>query len=117
MPPQPNAAAAVAERQTANSLPLKVIVGTQNICAGSTPPGWVKINEAWNPTVCGQPAAVTFNVWTLQHIAEQPIGAIVYACTGPTPPDWKVLERVWNPTVCGQPADQQANVMVIQRSQ
>jgi len=113
----PNAAAVASDRKPATPLPLEVVVRTESVCAGSLPAGWVKINETWNPTVCGQPAAIVYNVWTVEQIADQPIGAVVHACAGPTPPNWKVLERLLNPTICGQPADQRANVMVIQRSQ
>jgi hypothetical protein len=98
------------------ALPLNAILSTQNICAGPVPPGWIKINDAWNPTVCGKPASTAHNVWTLQHLSDLPAGAIVYACFGTTPPGWVLVTQMWNPTLCGQPSVQQPNVMVIKRS-
>jgi hypothetical protein len=115
-PSPPTPAVVRSESGRPTSLPLNTIVHTQNVCAGSSPDGWIKTNDAWSTTVCGQPASITFNVWTLQQISDQPIGTIVHACMGTTPPGWMVLERIWNPTVCGHPSGPQTNVMVIQRS-
>ncbi len=97
------------------SLPLGAILRTQNVCAGSLMPGWIKINDTWNPTVCGKPATVTYNVWTLQQLSDQPVGAVIHACKGAVPPGWALVGTAWNPTVCGHPASNQSNVMVIKR--
>jgi hypothetical protein len=94
---------------------LAAILRTQNVCAGSVPPGWIKINDAWNPTVCGNPATITYNVWTIQQLSDQPVGAVVHACRGPVPTSWAVAGTIWNPTVCGHPATNQPNVMAIKR--
>jgi hypothetical protein len=96
-------------------LPLGAILRTQNVCAGSLPSGWVKINDAWNPTVCGKPATVNYNVWTIQQLSEDPIGVVVQACTGDVPAGWAVVGTSWNPTLCGHPAGNQRNVMAIKR--
>jgi hypothetical protein len=96
-------------------LSLDAIFRTQNVCAGSVASGWIKINDAWNPTVCGKPTVITYNVWTIQQFEDQPIGAIIHACKGAVPAGWATAGTVWNPTVCGHPAINQPNVMVIKR--
>jgi hypothetical protein len=98
------------------SLPLETVQRTQNVCAGSIAAGWIKINDNWNPTVCGKPTLVAYNVWTLQQLADLPVGAIVYACSSPPPAGWAIVTQMWNPTVCGHPSAQQSNVMAIRRS-
>ncbi len=96
-------------------LSLGAILRVQNVCAGSVPPGWVKINDAWNPTVCGNPTTLTYNVWTIQQLSDQPLGASIYACKGVVPLGWAMVDTTWNPTVCGHPATRQSNVMAIKR--
>ena len=96
-------------------LSLGAILRTQNVCAGSLPPGWIKINDAWNPTVCGKPATITYNVWTIQQLSDQPLGAVIHACKGTVPSGWAIVGTSWNPTVCGHPTTNQPNVMAIQR--
>jgi hypothetical protein len=96
-------------------LPLETILQTQNVCAGSVPPGWIKINDAWNPTVCGNPARIAYNVWTIQRFDDQPMGAVIHVCKGAVPSAWAIVGTLWNPTVCGHPAANQLNVMVIKR--
>jgi hypothetical protein len=103
----------------ATALPAPLALGTilqaQNVCAGSLPPGWIKINDAWNPTVCGNPARVDYNVWTIQRYSDQPKGAIIYACSAAVPSGWAIVGTAWNPTVCGHPNSKQSNVMAIKR--
>jgi len=96
-------------------LSLGEILRTQNVCAGSVPPGWIKINDAWNPTVCGKPATLTYNVWTIQQLSEEPPGAVIHACKGVVPSGWAIVGTTWNPTVCGHPTTNQSNVMAIKR--
>jgi hypothetical protein len=96
-------------------LSLGAILRTQNVCAGSVPSGWIKINDAWNPTVCGNPATLAYNVWTLQQLSDEPVGAVIQACKGTVPSGWTLVGTAWNPTVCGHPATNQSNVMAIKR--
>ena len=96
-------------------LSLGAILRTQSVCAGPAPPGWIKVNDAWNPTVCGNPATITYNVWTLQQLSDQSLGAVIHACRGPVPAGWSIVGTIWNPTVCGHPTTNQPNVMVIKR--
>ena len=108
--PQPSEAPPLAP------LSLGAILRTQNVCAGgSVPSGWIKINDAWNPTVCGNPPTIAYNVWTLQQLSDEPVGAVIHACKGPVPPGWTLVGTAWNPTVCGHPATNQSNVMAIKR--
>jgi hypothetical protein len=106
------------EPQASTSLPplsLGTILTTQNVCAGSVPTGWIKINDAWNPTVCGNPATITYNVWIIQQLSDQPPGAVLHACKGTVPSGWAIVGTAWNPTVCGHPTSNQSNVMAIKR--
>ena len=103
------------EAPTLAPLSLGAILRTQNVCAGSAIAGWIKINDAWNPTVCGKPATISYNVWTLQQLSDQPVGAVIHACKGTVPAGWVPVDTAWNPTVCGHPATNQSNVMVIKR--
>jgi hypothetical protein len=96
-------------------LSLETVLQTQNICLGSVPPGWIKINDAWNPTVCGKPANIAYNVWTIQRFTDQPVGAVIHACKGAVPSGWAIVGTLWNPTVCGHPSSNQPNVMAIKR--
>lgn len=103
------------EAPTLAPLSLGAIFSTQNVCAGAVTPGWIKINDAWNPTVCGNPGTLTYNVWILQQLSDQSAGAVIHACKGPVPSGWSLVGTAWNPTVCGHPATNQPNVMVIKR--
>jgi hypothetical protein len=96
-------------------LSLEAILQWQNICFGSVPPGWIKINDTWNPTVCGNPASIAYNVWTMQRFTDQPVGAVIHACKGAVPSGWAMVGTLWNPTVCGHPSSNQPNVMAIKR--
>jgi hypothetical protein len=96
-------------------LSLETILQTQNVCAGSLPPGWIKINDAWNPTVCGNPARIAYNIWTIQRLTDQPMDAVIHACKGAVPSGWAIVGTLWNPTVCGHPTTNQPNVMAIKR--
>jgi hypothetical protein len=119
--PPPEAKAQIPEHgdhqpgPTLAPLPLGANLTAQNICAGAVPPGWIKINDAWNPTVCGNPATISYNVWTIQQLSDQPLGAVVHACKGPAPSGWSIVGTTWNPTVCGHPTANQPNVMAIKR--
>jgi hypothetical protein len=96
-------------------LPLMNVQPTQNVCAGSVPSGWIKVNDSWSPTVCGKPTSIIYNVWSVQALSAEPIGAVIYACNSSPPPGWDLVSQMWNPTVCGHPSAQQPNVMAIKR--
>ena len=85
-------------------------------CAGSIPSGWIKADDAWNPTLCGSPDIKTFNEWTLVRLDTRLIGEMIEACTTEIPSGWRVLEYHWDPSKCGRPGSALNNVMTIQRS-
>jgi hypothetical protein len=102
-----------------NPAPVTLLLGavlrTQTVCAGVVPSGWIKVNDAWNPTVCGKPAGVTYNIWMIQQFTDEPIGAVIQACKGIVPAGWAIVATTWNPTVCGHPTTNQQNVVAIKR--
>jgi hypothetical protein len=100
---------------SAPPLPLMNVQPTQNVCAGPVPSGWIKVNDSWSPTVCGKPTSIIYNVWSVQALSAQPIGALIYACSSSPPPGWVLVSQMWNPTVCGHPSAQQPNQMAIKR--
>jgi hypothetical protein len=111
-----DASAQRSEPPALDSPGIGVIASTQNVCAGSVlPPGWIKVNDAWNPTACGNPATITYNIWTIQSIATLPVGSVVQVCKATAPSGWSIVDIRWNPTLCGHPASNQANVMAIKR--
>ncbi len=103
-PPAPERREAPQSSEAPSLAPLSLgaISTTQNICAGSRPSGWIKINDVWNPTVCGKPATIIYNVWIIQQLSDQPVGAVTYvAVKEQSRPGWAVVGAAWNPTVCG----------------
>ena len=97
------------------ALRLAEIADTESVCAGELPSGWIKVNDAWNPTSCGNPTRVTYNVWMIAQYTEKPIGSVMVACNGPAPPGWVIVGTAWNPTACGHPTTNQKNMMTIKR--
>ncbi len=97
------------------ALRLAEVADTESVCAGEVPSGWIKVNDAWNPTSCGNPTRVTYNVWTIAQYTEKPIGSVMVVCYGPAPSGWVIVGTVWNPTACGHPTTNQKNVMTIKR--
>jgi hypothetical protein len=101
----------------AGTKPLRVseIAQTESICAGQVPSGWIKVDDAWNPTTCGNPTSKTYNVWMIAQYSEKPIGFVMVACNGSAPAGWVIVGTTWNPTSCGHPTTNQKNVMTIKR--
>ncbi len=101
----------------ASSPPLRLaeIAATETVCAAQLPSGWIKVDDAWNPTTCGNPITKTYNVWIIREYAREPIGAVMTVCNGRVPEGWAVVTISWNPTACSHPTTYQKNVMVIQR--
>ncbi|MGC0151088.1 hypothetical protein ACPRNU_01350 [Chromobacterium vaccinii] len=104
-------------RQQAMQAPLVIgrLAATQLVCAGQLPYGWIAINSYWNPTSCGNPTQITFNVWSIERYTDLAVGSTLLACTGPVPAGWAVIRTNWNPTACGQPSQIVNNQMTIQR--
>jgi len=114
-PQTPEHREAPADAPVEAPLALGTNFAAQNVCAGSVVPGWIKIDDAWNPSVCGNPTIVTYNVWTIEQLTGQPVGAVIHACKAAVPTGWAIVGALWNPTVCGHPTSNQLNVMVIKR--
>lgn len=87
----------------------------QTVCANEVPQGWIQTNDRWDPMVCGKPAAITYNVWTIEMYRNKPVGSVLRACSGPVPRGWVMINDAWNPTSCGHPAAMTRNVMTIKR--
>lgn len=106
---------AESEQETGAITTIVPYFGTQDVCAGNVPPGWIVVNDRWDPTSCGSPSTITYNVWTITRYDNEPIGAVMRACTGVVPGGWVVVNFQWDPTACGHPSSISDNVMTIQR--
>jgi hypothetical protein len=118
-PPMANEAAVTAEIVRIRGLSAPSDVGvirpTQTVCAGQLPAGWIKINDSWNPTSCGNPTSITYNVWQIERYDDKPVGASMTACFATVPAGWAMTSSWWNPTTCGHPTSITNNVMSIKR--
>jgi hypothetical protein len=99
------------------TLPLDVIFASMNICAGSPiPAGWIKVDDSWNPTACGNPTSIVYNVWTITQYSTMPVGSTLLVCANaPTPHGWVEINRSWNPDRCGHPSAIINNLKLIKR--
>ena len=91
------------------------IIDAKNVCAGQISPGWIKINDEWSPNSCGNPSAITYNVWVIEQYDNKPVGTVLQACSGPVPPGWEVIGAIVAPGACGHPTDFSTNIMTIRR--
>ena len=84
---------------------LGVVIQQQEICRnGPVPAGWIEVNDRWDPTVCGKPNFITYNVWILWRYDVWPVGSQLFVCSSaPTPSGWQQIETHWDPTACGRP--------------
>ena len=94
---------------------------TRESCCSETPaPGFVKVNDDWNPNKCGNPSSITRNVCFFQRYDNKPVGTTLNVCSSATvPAGWvKVVNSEnWDPTRCGSPSSNTSkNVMLIQRN-
>jgi len=88
---------------------------TALVCAGSVPPGWLKVDDRWDPTNCGDPTVIVDNVWTIETYYDKPVGYPMRVCAGWRPYNWALLATRWDPTSCGHPAAIVPNVWLIRR--
>lgn len=95
-------------------VPLMPVI---DICAGSPiPSGYIKTNDHWDPTKCGNPSLIVYNVWTITRYLDKPVGTIIDVCAdAPVPAGWVVVGTRWDPTSCGHPTDIVQNIQRIQR--
>jgi hypothetical protein len=96
---------------------LDILRQTMNICCSSpVPNGWIKVNDSWSPTSCGNPSTIVYNVCTIEKYSDKPIGAVMNVCaSAPTPAGWVEVNYVWSPTSCGYPSTMVNNVKQIKR--
>lgn len=85
------------------------------VCARQVPPGYVKINDNWNPHTCGNPSSFVLNVWTVETYTDKPVGRTMRVCAPWQPSGWRLVSSSWSPTSCGRPTSQTNNLWVIQR--
>ena len=55
---------------------------SQRVCAGSLAAGYIKVNDEWNPTTCGNPTSIIYNVWIIDRYDNKPVGSTMKACNG-----------------------------------
>lgn len=96
------------------------IHASMEICAyDPVPAGYIKVDDRWDPTICGNPTTITYNVWILNYYADRPVGSTIEVCgDAPTPTGWSVYGRIWNPKKChraSSPSGSTENVNRIRR--
>ena len=93
------------QQQTLSELPLGEERVVQRIgCTSPVPKGWIKINDHWSPTSCGNPTQIVYNVCTIEKYSDKPVGAEMDVCAdAPTPEGWADIDTFWSPTRCGRP--------------
>jgi hypothetical protein len=85
-------------------------------CTGSpVPSGYIKVNDNWDPTACGSPSTITYNVSTYQRYDNKPVGAVMSVCAGAIPSGWVLSNTYWSPTSCGHPSSVFDNMYSIKR--
>jgi hypothetical protein len=119
LPATPENVKAEAKRQQRDRTPTQMglELTSKNICANSpVPDGWIKTDEGWDSTRCGNPTTITDNVWTITQYAGLPVGSSLDACAdAPVPDGWAQTSVGWNSTKCGNPTTIVNNVQTIRR--
>lgn len=88
---------------------------TYNVCAYNLPAGFVKIDDYWDPTRCGNPTAIIYNVWTIESYWDKDLGTSMRVCAGQVPYGWTLTATSWDPTSCGHPTAIYGNIWTIRR--
>ena len=102
------------DRDQQDQLPAR-ISPAQTVCANEVPHGWIRTNDQWNPTMCGKPTTITYNVWAIEQYRGRPVGSVMRVCSGVIPRGWVMTDAMWNPGMCGHPSAMTKNVMTIKR--
>jgi len=85
-------------------------------CSSGPQQGYLKTDDAWSPTSCGNPTNITYNVCTYTRYDNKPVGARMNICASQTvPTGWVIKDSIWSPTSCGHPANITYNVNTIER--
>lgn len=108
-----------AERQQKieESEDFSLIPQFQQICYTSdVPSGWIKVDDRWDPTRCGNPTSIVYNVWVIRKYIDLPVGTVLNVCaSASTPSGWVEINTRWDPTSCGHPSRITQNISVIRR--
>jgi len=86
----------------------------QQVCAGSVPSGWIKINDSWGSSSCGSPPSTVRNVWTIAQYSNKPVGFTMEVCNGTVPDGWGIVGTNTSLSTCMSPS-QTKNIMTIRR--
>jgi hypothetical protein len=87
-------------------------------CSEDVPAGWIKVDDTWSPTSCGNPTSETFNRCVLQQYTVVGRGGTLDVCaSAPVPPDWEEVGSHRDGRKCGHPGPQfpAHNVKTIRR--
>jgi hypothetical protein len=106
------------DQQAKLSAPRLGITRTvMDVCSGSpVPSGWIKVNDYWSATSCGNPSSIVYNVSTIERYNNKSVGAVMNVCAGaPTPSGWVIVDTYWSPTSCGHPSSIVRNMKQIRR--
>ena len=93
---------------------------THTACAGANlGPDCVPIDDYWDPTRCGAPAAVEANVWVMAELPARtqadPHPSIEICAYATTPAGWTVVSERWDPTRCSRPGVVAPNIRLIRK--
>lgn len=86
-------------------------------CSGdAVPAGFIKVNDDWDPTKCGNPSSITRNISFYQRYDNKSVGFTLQVCAGaPTPAGWTDGATSWDPNKCGHPSSITQNMKLITR--
>lgn len=90
---------------------------TKEICYNSPiPSGWIKVNDIWDPTRCGNFTSISYNVYIISRYDIRPVNSQMEVCwDAPTPAGWANTGVRWDPTRCGSPKTESSNIKTITR--
>lgn len=105
------------QRKGATPLAMNAATATQQICTSSpVPAGWIKTNDSWDPTRCGNPSSISYNITFIEQFETAKVGAVMEVCaSAATPTGWVDVSTRWDPTRCGHPSSISSNMKTIKR--
>lgn len=91
---------------------------TVTLCSGEpAPTGFIKVNDDWDPTRCGNPSSITYNISSFQRYDNKPVGTSLQVCASAAAPmGWTDGSFSWDPNRCGHPSSVTNNIKIITRS-
>jgi hypothetical protein len=95
-----------------NDQPFRMRICRDN----AIPAGYIVVNDHWDPTRCGRPTSVVYNVVEIVRYKDMSIGSHLAVCAyAPTPPGWVKYDGRWDPTACSHPISIIDNIQYIKR--